>query len=401
MKGSPIKPSERIITLDVIRGFALLGILLVNMPAFHSPDFIHQLYAIDVGYEGLDAIIYAFLQLFVQVKFFTIFSFLFGVGFYLFMKRAELKGLKMRSLFFRRASILLIIGLLHLIFLWFGDILHLYAVGGFLLLAFYNRMPKTLIKWAFSLLAIYLALLSITFFIPVDMMDELGLGNADDVLPTYIYMYESAPYLQWLAYRVNIEVIPILLNIPFTLIPVFAFFLFGLYAGKKGIFENADYAPFIKKVQIVTGALSIPFVICLFLLLQGLWDVGVYKSSATDLFKNLSGFSLCFFYMATLTRLLQLDTWKKRLGWLQFVGRMALTNYLAQTIICFILFNGFNLYNHVSLTLGTAIAIVIFIAQVIWSKAWFRFFQFGPIEWLWRIFTYGHSSPLKRQSKAS
>ncbi|MGK0700283.1 DUF418 domain-containing protein [Priestia flexa] len=233
MKGSPIKPSERIITLDVIRGFALLGILLVNMPAFHSPDFIHQLYAIDVGYEGLDAIIYAFLQLFVQVKFFTIFSFLFGVGFYLFMKRAESKGLKMRSLFFRRAFILLIIGLLHLIFLWFGDILHLYAVGGFLLLAFYNRMPKTLIKWAFSLLAIYLALLSITFFIPVDMMDELELGNADDVLPTYIYMYESAPYLEWLAYRVKLEVIPILLNIPFTLIPVFAFFLFGLYAGKK------------------------------------------------------------------------------------------------------------------------------------------------------------------------
>lgn len=401
MKGSPIKPSERIITLDVIRGFALLGILLVNMPAFHSPDFIHQLYAIDVGYEGLDAIIYAFLQLFVQVKFFTIFSFLFGVGFYLFMKRAESKGLKMRSLFFRRASILLIIGLLHLIFLWFGDILHLYAVGGFLLLAFYNRMPKTLIKWAFSLLAIYLALLSITFFIPVDMMDELELGNADDVLPTYIYMYESAPYLEWLAYRVKLEVIPILLNIPFTLIPVFAFFLFGLYAGKKGIFENADCAPFIKKVQIVTGSLSIPFVICLFLLLQGLWDVGVYKSSATDLFKNLSGFSLCFFYMATLTRLLQLDTWKKRLGWLQFVGRMALTNYLAQTFICFILFNGFNLYNHVSLTLGTAIAIVIFIAQVIWSKAWFRFFQFGPMEWLWRILTYGHSSPLKRQPKAS
>lgn len=150
--------------LDVIRGFALFGILLVNMPAFHSPNFINQLYSVDVPYGGLDAVVYAFLQLFVQVKFFTIFSFLFGVGFYLFMKRAEAKGLRMKSLFFRRASILLIIGLLHLIFLWFGDILHLYAVGGFLLVAFYNRMPKTLIKWAFSLLAIYLALLSMTFF---------------------------------------------------------------------------------------------------------------------------------------------------------------------------------------------------------------------------------------------
>ncbi|MBN8252269.1 DUF418 domain-containing protein [Priestia flexa] len=401
MKGSPIKPSERIIMLDVIRGFALFGILLVNMPAFHSPNFINQLYSVDVPYEGLDAVVYAFLQLFVQVKFFTIFSFLFGVGFYLFMKRAEAKGLRMKSLFFRRASILLIIGLLHLIFLWFGDILHLYAVGGFLLVAFYNRMPKTLIKWAFSLLAIYLALLSMTFFIPVDMMDELGLGNADDVLPTYIYMYESAPYLEWLSYRIKVEVIPILINIPFTLIPVFAFFLFGLYAGKKGIFEGSAYAPFIKKVQIVTGTLSIPFVICLFLLLQGLWDVGVYKSAATDLFKNLSGFSLCFFYMATLTRLLQLDAWKKRLSWLQFVGRMALTNYLAQTVICFTLFNIFNLYNHVSLSLGTAIAIVIFIAQAAWSKAWFNSFQFGPMEWLWRTFTYGHISPLRRQSKAS
>nr|WP_071393393.1 heparan-alpha-glucosaminide N-acetyltransferase domain-containing protein [Bacillus tuaregi] len=154
MKSTPISSQERILTIDIIRGFALLGIFLVNMPAFHSPALMVSA----PEYNGMDYWLDLLFQMFVQTKFYTIFSFLFGLGFYIFMSRAEQKGLRINRLFSRRLFALLLFGALHLVLLWYGDILHTYAIAGFLLLLFYKRKPKTLLIWAFSLLIAFHAL---------------------------------------------------------------------------------------------------------------------------------------------------------------------------------------------------------------------------------------------------
>lgn len=403
MKSAPISAKERIVSIDIIRGFALLGIFLVNMPTYHSPDFMTQIYGMDKEYTGIDYWIDLFFQLFIQTKFYTIFSFLFGLGFYIFMNRAEQKGLQTERLFARRIAALLLFGAVHLVLLWFGDILHTYAVAGILLLFFYKRKNKTLLIWAFSLLFIIHALMSIQLVLPSSMLEEMKAANEQsysDKLPEYMDVYEHADYLEWVSYRWDTEIIRILSNLSVTMIPVFAMFLFGLYAGRMGLFQaDTPHLRFIKKTQLTVFLLSIPLLALLAVLKLDVLNAGIYKEAAVQLFTSLSGLTLCFFYISSLVLLLRNKQWQKRLRPLGFVGQMALTNYLSQTVVCTFLFVGLGFYGKVSLATGTVICLVIYTLQVIFSYMWLKKYRFGPLEWLWRSFTYGQFQPMKQNQE--
>ncbi len=399
MQPAPISKQERILTIDIIRGFALLGIFLVNMPAFHSPAFMIS----HPEYTGMDYWLDLFLQMFVQTKFYTIFSFLFGLGFYIFMNRAEQKGLHINRLFTKRLTVLFLFGAIHFIFIWYGDILHTYALAGFFLLLFYKRKTKTILIWAFSLLFVFHSLISLPFLIPASTMKE-GIQaleqDKENKLPEYMDIYENASYVDWVSYRFHTEIIPLTLELPIVLITVLAMFLFGLYAGKIGIFQpDSPYLPKIKKIWFITLVLSIPLVLILAILKLGLIDLGVYTENTIFLFTSLSGLTLCFFYMSSLTLLLRKKHWQKWLQPLGFTGQMALTNYLFQTFISVFLFLGLNFFGTVSLVTGTFICLGIFIIQMVFSYIWLKNFKFGPLEWLWRSLTYGYFQPMKQEEK--
>ncbi|KAA9014198.1 DUF418 domain-containing protein [Niallia endozanthoxylica] len=401
MKSAPISNSERIVTIDIIRGFALLGIFLVNMPAFHSPAFMVSY----PDYSGVNYWLDLLFQMFVQTKFYTIFSFLFGLGFYIFMSRAEQKGLKINRLFSRRLFALLLFGALHIVFLWYGDILHTYAITGFLLLLFYKRKPKTLLIWAFSLLFIFHALISAPFLIPATEMESIAAGLDQEEaakLGEYVDMYENAPYLEWVSYRLQTEMGRLLANLPFALFNILALFLFGLYAGKRGVFKDVSaHLPMIKKVWWTALILSIPLVTFLALYKMDVIDVGVYQQNAIYLFTSLSGLTLCFFYISSLTLMLRREFWQRFLRPLGYTGQMALTNYLLQTFISVGIFLGLNFYGKVSLATGTLICLVIYAAQTLFSYVWMKNFRFGPFEWLWRTMTYGYIQSMKKEEKLS
>ncbi|MBB6446818.1 DUF418 domain-containing protein [Bacillus benzoevorans] len=401
MKTAPVSQRERIVTIDVIRGFALIGIFLVNMPTFHSPVLFER----NPDYSGVDYWLDILLQMFVQTKFYTIFSFLFGLGFYIFMSRAEEKGLKVNRLFSRRLSILLLFGTVHLVFLWFGDILHSYALAGFFLLLFYKRKAKTILIWAFSLLGVFYLLNCIQFAVPAPMLEEMmqqmeqkNAGKLDE----YVDMYESGAYLEWVGYRVETEILPNLFQEIFIIMDVLAMFLFGLYAGKIGIFQSyTTHQTKIKRVWLTALILSIPLAAMVAVLKMNVVDTGVYQQSTVYLFTGLSGVALCFFYITSLILLMQKKTGQKLLRPLGFMGQMALTNYLLQTLISVFIFLGLNFYGKVSLTEGTLLVLVILICQMIFSKVWMKHFRFGPMEWLWRTWTYGYRQPMKRTEKIS
>ncbi len=130
-----ISQGERIHSIDIIRGIAVLGIFLVNWPIIAGVD------SRDITgiYEGIDSYIRLFYDMFIQTKFYTIFSFLFGLGFYIFMNRAEAKTDRPKTLFVRRLLILLLFGFLHYVLLWDGDILHTYAITGFFLIFYFTK----------------------------------------------------------------------------------------------------------------------------------------------------------------------------------------------------------------------------------------------------------------------
>ncbi|MGM0901627.1 MAG: DUF418 domain-containing protein [Bacillota bacterium] len=400
MNNSPITGKDRILTIDIIRGFALFGIFLVNMPAFHSPVFMKSFYGQGVEYSGIDYWVDVFFSLFVEMKFFTIFSFLFGLGFFIFMSRAEEKGLGVKVLYLRRISALFLFGVLHIVALWFGDILHTYAFAGLFLLFFYKRKVKTILIWAFSLLVVLNLLLSLNLLIPNELLVEMEETNAQgfvEGLGEYVEVYTQAGYLEWVSYRLGTEVSFLAMNLIPASIPVLAMFLFGLAAGKAGLFHKvSNHLKFLKKLRLITFLISIPLVIVLALLKVDILDIGVKQLYGIQLFKSLTGTSLCFLYISTLTLMLRKENWQKRLRPLGYAGQMALTNYLMQSIVSVIIFVGFGFYGNVSLYTGTVLCIVFFALQMLFSTFWLKRFRFGPFEWLWRSFTYMKVQKLKR-----
>lgn len=396
---TPITGQERIASLDIIRGFALFGIFLVNFPSFHPADYPVQMFSLDPGYTGLDRSIRLFYDMFVQTKFYTIFSFLFGLGFYIFMCRAEEKGLPVYRLFTRRLLVLLVFGLLHLIFLWYGDILHTYALAGFILLFFYRKSNRVVLGWAFGLLIIVFSLMTLPLFFSDQLYGSLqqeqrALGQQE--MKKTLDMYEHASYIEWVTYRFSAEVSDILSNTPLTVASILPLFLFGLYAGRRGILREPDkHTWFIWLTWIGTLTMSIPLVGMVFAVEYDIVSFGAAKLDAKRLFIQLSGLTLCFFYMSSLLLLMGNRLARTLLAPLGYAGRMALTNYLGQTIIALILMRGFGLFETFTLGIGLIICIAVYALQILFSFYWLRFFRFGPLEWIWRSITYGSLQSIK------
>src|SRR5690625_3149952 len=173
----PTQLNERIEHIDAIRGVAIFGILLVNMAHFSYPD----LYLMMIGpdnfhfdnWSKIDHVTKFFLDTFVQMKFITMFSFLFGFGMILMKDRIEIKELSFKAIYSRRLFMLLLFGSIHAFFIWDGDILTEYALLGFLLLLFNNKKPKTLFIWAISLYALYALFAILVSIVPVDATNEM------------------------------------------------------------------------------------------------------------------------------------------------------------------------------------------------------------------------------------
>lgn len=154
---TPVKSSERHAILDVLRGLALLGIALANFPEFSLYSFLPVEAANAMPTAGIDRVVHYLQYIFIDGKFYTIFSLLFGIGFSIIIANAMKRGANGFRIFYQRMSVLLLIGFLHLMFLWSGDILMLYALLGMLLPLFRNASNKVLLWWAFVLLAIPIA----------------------------------------------------------------------------------------------------------------------------------------------------------------------------------------------------------------------------------------------------
>lgn len=399
MEITPIHTKNRYESIDIIRGIALFGIFLVNTPGFFTPLFTRDYYSLPTSYTGVNQWIRLFFDLFIQGKFYPMFSFLFGLGFYLFFQRAKQNKINANWLFSRRLLVLLLFGLSHLIFLWFGDILHTYALVGFFLLFFYKRSLKTILIWAFSLMTLFMGILSVMLLIPVSYLEQM---NADNLLTGKIAYnaalesYTSGNFGQLLTHRFTSEVIPILSNFLFEIPLILSLFLLGLYAGKEGIYFQPDHhKSFIIKVKRYTGVVSVPLLILIVMFHIDYLNFGSHQWIVNQLLITLSGLFLCFYYVSSLTLLLNNESLRKKLKPFGYAGRMALTNYLSQTVISLSFFIGLGLYGKVSLAFGLLYTIIVYILQLITSTYWLKRYRFGPVEWLWRSLTYGHIQPMK------
>ncbi|SFI12006.1 MULTISPECIES: DUF418 domain-containing protein [unclassified Bacillus (in: firmicutes)] len=384
-----ISQNERIHSIDIIRGIAIFGIFLVNWPVLagvESRDLTSD-------YEGFDRYIRLFYDLFVQTKFYTIFSFLFGLGFYIFMERAEKKTPHPKLLFIRRLLILFLFGFLHYVLLWDGDILHDYAIGGFLLLLFYKRQPKTLLIWSLILLSVWELFVLFMNLIMLLIPHETPNAFSTPVVPLLDWSLQVQDrFTAFYSEAISSS----LIMLPETV----GLFLLGLYAGKKEMFRRVNEIDTkLKKWQIITFLSTLPT-----------WGIIITYFTINDpyvpftmiAFITLSGKTLFIFYIFTLMRLLQHAKWQKVFRPFQYVGRMALTNYISQTVVTLFVFGLLFKANIIfPLWGGTLFCIGFYIIQIFISRWWLSRYQYGPLEYIWRLGTYGKSMPLKKQSSIS
>ncbi|ABR47687.1 protein of unknown function DUF405 [Alkaliphilus metalliredigens QYMF] len=400
----PISSGERIRELDIIRGFALFGVLLVNIAMFNTTLFSEMASVSPMSnplhLDGLsDRISAVLIQIFAQGKFYTIFSFLFGLGFYIFMERAESKNRSANYLFARRSFILVLFGILHFVFVWYGDILHVYGIIAFLLMLFRNRSIKTIRNWIVALLILSTLIFSgfafLNDYISTIVSNEVMMDQYNNIyiqMEQSVEIYSNGSFVEIVAYRMKNEFPVVASQLVFLIPKILGMFLIGLYVGKRRIFNNVENnVDFIRKVWRWGGAIGIlttlGYVLIQFNLMQ---PDSLFYNSSIALFKEISTVFLSMFYVTSLILLYQKTPFKRFLYPLSYMGRMALTNYLVQCILCSFIFYGYGLglLNKASIATGILLTILIYTAQVFFSMFWLKKYHYGPVEWLWRHLTY-------------
>jgi uncharacterized protein len=394
----PVPGRERVIALDVVRGLALWGILLVNMQLFNYPVLYSTLLEMQWWTNPWDIAADYFITIFAEGKFYPVFSFLFGCGFYIFMERAEQKQGAVGRLYLRRMLLLLAFGMLHIIFLWWGDILHFYAVIGVFLLFFRRKSPKVLLVWAIVLLVLpVLLIVFITYPAAVGggMEPEYWKGvtrYAEKMLESSLAVYSNGDFGE--IYRQRMTDFSFSIQNIYLVVPqVLAMFLLGMYASRRRLVQKAaEHRQLLKKVWM---GCFVPGVFLVALQVAGKYRLLTGSSSLAELYYFVGtiagGTAIGLFYITSVLILLQREKWRHRFNLLAPVGRMALTNYILQSIICTTIFYGYGLglYGRVGQASGIILTLAIFAGQIVFSHLWFNYFHFGPLEWLWRTLTYG------------
>ncbi len=387
VSSGPISPTSRIDALDIARGFALFGVLMVNMLDFSGPftDAGPWLISTDWWDKGAEL----FIRVLGEGGFYTIFSFLFGLGFALQLQRARDRDEPFRGRFAIRLLVLMGFGIVHTFLIWGGDILLQYSVAGFFLLAFVNRQPRTMLRWSMGLCGFVLTVFSfvtvgILVFGDTEVTTVAGVQDQVERLKT-------SSFSELASHRLD-DWVETLLGAGVTSVWFVGIFLAGAWIVTSGRLSNwrNERAFLISVLKI-----SVPVAVAskgLFALLIVAGETGVAETVTPLLSVTLGGPALGATYLSTVLLLLQNDGLAARaLSHLAPVGRMALTNYLTQSIVAVTLFYGFGFgwYNGVGVATSFALTVCIFGCQMIISRLWLDRFRFGPFELVWRSLTYG------------
>jgi len=385
--------TDRIALLDVLRGFAILGIVLFNIEAFSGWAFLSPEKAATLPGAGADAALNYLLVALIEGKFYSLFSLLFGVGFAVIIQRAEARGARVTPILLRRYVVLFFIGLVHSALIWFGDILTLYSLLGFVLLACRGLSNRALVRFSIGLLLLPITLYGLGLALQPQPTPGDG-GGLPPALIDAIQAFQSGNYSQIVAGNITIAAFNWLRRLILMFYPrVFGMFLLGFALSRMGVFQAPErHAGLIRSFARYGLLVGLPASILYSALdrhagMMPLTMNGFIRTICESIGTPL----LCLGYVAWITMLFQAARWQSILLWIAPVGRMALSNYLLQSVVGVLLFYGIGggLFMRVSFATSVGIAVAIFAAQVVLSRLYFKSFSQGPVEALWRRLTYG------------
>jgi uncharacterized protein len=382
----PIQQKERTAIVDILRGWALLGVVLMNY--------------VDHYYLGLDfsnlkvpvstTVMMVAGNILFAAKSWTLLSFLFGYGFTILLQNLKAKGISHNSFFLRRMSWLLVLAIINSA-LFFGDILKDYAVMGMVLLLLINFRPK--ITFLLSLVLILLAP-AIGAYI-----NSLGFRGGLDLMKGDMHLFESHNPLKvfwfgWLGtFKYEFLSPNYLITVHFIMMGCF---LLGVSACKINFFNRLpEMRKYVKRMFWISLAFAL-LLVGLFLLTQWKkWSwMKYYNPQYLFILSEMIFFAsaICWLYIA--------GKLKRFFRSMQVIGRMTLTNYMTQNLFAILLFSGFGfglaLGGRISYGYYLLFAFVIYVAQVYFSKWWLKKYKYGPVEWIWRQLSYGKRLPIRK-----
>ena len=385
MNVRPTALNERVVALDIMRGFSLLGIFIVNMLAFHTPYYYINPYT---WYTDLtDASTFQWIDIVLQGSVYPLFSILFGYGLMMqFMKTIE-RRTSFTTLAVKRLTVLLLIGILHAFLIWSGDILISYAISGFIAIWLFRLSRVWLLSIALTLYLIPNLGLAFLMYL-VDVMGEGYYAGVQEIEAS-IVSFGSGSWTDIFIQRAadwsyaNLESGSLVL-IGITILP---YMLIGASAAKGNLIERTSEKKVFWFVLTIV-ALGIGYSIKV---LPFLFEANFYYMFVQDIF---GGPLVAIGYAGLITLLCQLASFKKLLKPVAKVGRMSMTTYLSQSIIATTIFYsyGFGLYGKIDVLTGTWLAVGIFIIQLIFAEIWFTKYKQGPVEAMWKRLTYGKQS---------
>ena len=400
-KPIPSKSGQRVEVIDALRGFAILGILLANILSWSGVKFLPFTEIQQWPSFELDLFIYHLNGFLIDTKFYTIFSLLFGIGFFLQFNKNRDNQVDFMKIYYRRLRYLMLFGLIHMFF-WSGDILFIYALVGFVFVQFRNLKPKTL-----------LIIAGVSFVIPlfIDIImlklmpgymvpaKQLALKTYIDISPqAMVDVFKNGDFgsvtqlnfhnLKWRFF----DLLP-----SGRLFKIFAFFTLGFY-----MMANNYFTLKAKSFKLLIVFLTIGLGLTYFSKQVG-GSMGQFPSDWNDiLYKVLFSFgqvNLAFAYISILTISYETNLGQKLMLGLKYVGRMSFSSYLSHTIFGILIFYpyAFGLFGTMTLWQVEVLAIVLYAVQVFLAVIWLKYFTFGPLEWLWRSLTYGKFLSMKKK----
>jgi uncharacterized protein len=401
---APVRDADRILMLDVLRGVAVLGILAMNIISFGLVSASYMNPMTNGELVGADRIVWLAGAILADQKFMTIFSLLFGAGVVLMTDRAAATGRSPAGVHYRRMGWLILFGLLHAHLLWFGDILYMYGMCG--LLAYLLRRLRC--GWLFVVGAV---LITVPFglmiasgwsmqFWPPEAIDQQMTAWAPDAetRAEEIATYQGG-WLGQMSHRV-----PTALAFETFFMAIWGFWritglmLIGMALYRLGVVTGQ------RSNRFYLGLLAGGLLPGLALVLEGLrrneaagWtlEYSMFFGSQFNYWGSLGVAAAWIAVVALVVKAVGTSTLTAPFA---AVGRMALTNYFMQTIICTTVFygHGFGLYGELGRAGLLVVVVAVWVAELIWSPIWLHFFRFGPFEWLWRSLTYWRLQPLLR-----
>ena len=391
---SPVAPRERVLTLDVLRGFALLGVLIANLFWLYSArQFEHPSEP-----HTVDRIATALESLLVQGKAQTLLTFLFGFGFAVQLLRAQARNEPVMGLYVRRLLVLLTIGSLH-VMLWWGDVTWHYGLTGFGLLLFLRASNRTRVAWAAFLI-----------FVPGIVLWGIP-ALRDHLFDRQTFEQHVKPFLATLHGKSFFAVVPAHVRFAWAYLApsIWSYFpwlvgqfLLGYIAGTQRWFddEGVHHLRLFRRMLgygLICAVGNAAVAIRIHLGPRGAHELSVAANLAIAALAQVGTLGLTAAYVSGVVLLMQRRSWRRLLSLIAPVGRMPLTTYISQSLVCTFLFYGWGLgwAGQVSAARCIGLALLIFAAQVLACHAWLRRFRFGPLEWVWRTLVYLRRQPMR------